>query len=137
MRLKLPLLASAVAAMQGCGPAPRACLMPNQKPMLELDFYFGRDVAGRALVTDAEWDDFAAHEITPRFPDGFSVLDANGQWLNPASGALTHEPTKILRVVAPASDTLAARVEAVSVTYRRRFHQNAVGMVSAPVCAAF
>jgi hypothetical protein len=116
---------------------PGACVLPTQKPMIDVDFYFGRDIAARAAVTDAEWQDFAAREITPRFPDGFTVLDAQGQWRNPESGTVKREASKLVRVIAPDGDNLSARVEAVSLAYRQRFHQDAVGVVTTPVCAAF
>jgi len=116
---------------------PGACVLPTQKPMIEVDFYFGRDVAGRAGVTDAEWEDFAAREITPRFSDGFTMLDAQGQWRNPQSGTVTREASKLVRVIAPGGGNLSARVEAVALAYRQRFHQDAVGVASAAVCAAF
>jgi hypothetical protein len=135
MRLAL-LLSSALVA--GCAAAaPGACVLPTQKPMIEVDFYFGRDIARRATVTEAEWEDFAAREITPRFPDGFTILDVKGQWRNPQNGAVTQEASKLVRVIAADDGNLSARVEAVSLAYRQRFHQDAVGVASTPVCAAF
>jgi hypothetical protein len=116
---------------------PGACVLPTQKPMIDVDFYFGRDIASRAAVTDAEWEAFAAGEITPRFPDGFTILDAQGQWRNPTSGKVTREASKLVRVIAPGGGNLSARVEAISLAYRQRFHQDAVGVVTTPVCAAF
>jgi hypothetical protein len=129
----------AALAIAGCNAAPvaGACLLARQKPMVSVDFYFGRDIAGRGPLTDAEWADFAAREITKRFPDGFSVLDGGGQWRDPESGTVTREASKIVRVVVPGGGNVSARVEAVSLAYRQQFHQQAVGVVSAPVCAAF
>src|ERR1044071_6651451 len=37
---------------------------------------FGRNVADKARVTEADWIDFVALEVSPRFPDGFTVVDA-------------------------------------------------------------
>ena len=34
-------------------------------------------------MTDPAWAEFTADVITPQLPDGFTVLDANGQWMNP------------------------------------------------------
>ena len=137
--IRLALLLSGALGTAGCGvgSVPGACVLPTQKPMIDVDFYFGRDIAARAAVTDAEWQDFAAREITPRFPDGFTVLDAQGQWRNPESGTVKREASKLVRVIAPDGDNLSARVEAVSLAYRQRFHQDAVGVVTTPVCAAF
>jgi hypothetical protein len=132
------LLLMGALGVAGCGAptAPGACILPAQKPMVEVDFYFGRDIAGHPGVTDAAWADFAATQIAPRFADGFTVLDAAGQWRDPRSGTVTREASKLVRVVTPGGGNLSARVEAVSLAYRQRFHQEAVGIVSAPVCAA-
>jgi len=137
--MRLALLLCGAMGTAGCGVAsmPGACVLPTQKPMIDVDFYFGRDIASRAAVTDAEWEAFAAGEITPRFPDGFTILDAQGQWRNPTSGKVTREASKLVRVIAPGGGNLSARVEAISLAYRQRFHQDAVGVVTTPVCAAF
>jgi Protein of unknown function (DUF3574) len=139
MRRALRVTGATAAAMAiaGCAAPPGTCILPTQKPMLEVDFFFGRDIAGRLPLSDSEWADFAAQEITPRFPDGFTVIDAKGQWLNPGSSAMNREASKVVRVVVPGGGNISARVQAVSSAYRLRFHQDAVGVVSAPVCAAF
>ena len=81
--------------------------------MLAVDMFFGRDIAGRAPVSDAEWTGFAGTEVTPRFPEGFTVVQGSGQWLNPATHSIGREASIVVRaVVVPAPD-LAARVRAV------------------------
>jgi hypothetical protein len=117
--------------------AVASCLLPAQRPMLEIDFFFGRDIEGRKPLTDAEWAAFAAAELTPRFPDGFTVLDGHGQWLNPQTHTIGGEGSKLVRAVVTPGPDVAAKVEAVSLAYRQQFHQVAVGVVTAPVCAAF
>jgi hypothetical protein len=115
---------------------PQTCLLPPQKPMIEAQLLFGRDIEGRATVSDAEWTDFAATTIAKDFPDGFTVSDGVGQWRDP-SGAAVHEQSKIVLVVADKADALAAKLDDVIEAYRSRFHQQAVGVITRPVCAAF
>jgi hypothetical protein len=105
--------------------------------MTQVDMYFGRDITGRGPVTEGEWSRFVAQEVAPRFPAGFTVLDANGQWLSPASGAVAREASKVVRIVTPEDAGLAARVRAVAEAYKARFRQEAVGVVSSESCAAF
>ena len=88
-------------------------------------------------VNDAEWADFVRTELTPDFPDGFTVIDAEGQWFNPGTRHIGREATKLVQIAAPDGETTAAGVAAVVQAYRQRFHQDAVGMTSAPVCATF
>jgi len=47
--------------------------------MLRSELYFER-------VDAAAWDDFLAGEVTPRFPDGLTWWDVNGQWRGPSGG---------------------------------------------------
>lgn len=120
----------------GVGGTPR-CLLAGQTRMEVVDLYFGRDIAGRGPVTAAEWDDFAAREITPRFADGFTVFDARGQWMNPRTWVIGREASWVVRVAVPVGVDVSGRVEAVSAAYRVRFRQVAVGVVSGEACGRF
>jgi hypothetical protein len=135
MRAELAVLA--VITLGGCARTAPTCLLPGQARMQQIDMFFGRDIAGRGPVTEAEWADFARREITPRFPDGFTVIDARGQWLNPQAGTIGAEATEMVRIdVAPGAG-VPGRVAAVAAAYRARFRQIAVGVTSSEVCAAF
>lgn len=105
--------------------------------MLVAELFFGRNIPGRAPLTETEWAEFAAQAITPNFPAGFTVMDGQGQWQNPATGEVSREPAKILLVAAPRSPDLAGRLSAVIEAYKARFHQKAVGIVTRDSCAAF
>jgi hypothetical protein len=127
-----------LAALAGCGQmGGTACLLPSQQTMLQIDMFFGRDIDGRPPVGDAEWDAFARQVITPRFPDGFTIFDARGQWLNPATRRIGGEASKMVRIDTVAGPDTAARVRGIADAYRARFHQDAVGVVSSAVCGVF
>ncbi len=121
----------------GCASGGSPCLLAGQTHMEVVDLYFGRDIMARPPVSDAAWNDFTAREITPRFPDGFTVFDARGQWLNPRTGVIGREASWMVRVAAPIGADVARKVEAVSAAYRARFAQVAVGVVSGEACARF
>lgn len=104
-------------------------------PVAEL--FFGRGIKGRAPLTDAEWAEFTAQTITPNFPDGFTVFDGEGQWRNPQTGHIAHDPTKIVLVAAKRTPDLAQRLSAVIDAYKARFHQQSVGLITRDSCAAF
>ena len=105
--------------------------------MLVAELFFGRRIKGRAPLTDAEWAEFAANTITPNFPDGFTVFDGAGLWRNPRTGQIARDPTKILLVAAPRTPDLARRLSALIDTYKTRFHQQSVGLITRDSCAAF
>jgi hypothetical protein len=117
-------------------PAFSSCTAPLRS-MQRIELMFGRNVRGRLSVGDAAWARFLAREITPRFPDGLTVVDAAGQWRDPATGRTAREPSRLVIIVtagdAPAEDRIAAIVAA----YKERFHQKSVGVVATAVCAAF
>ncbi len=105
--------------------------------MLVAELFFGRRIRGRAQLTDAEWAEFAAQTVTPNFPDGFTVFDGQGQWRNPGTGHIAHDPTKILLVAAKREPDLARRLLAVIDAYKTKFHQQSVGLITRDSCAAF
>jgi hypothetical protein len=125
------LCAVLMAGLAGCA---RQCLLPSQRPAVELRLFFGRGMPDGGAVGDAAWLDFSARVLTPAFPAGFTAYDATGQWRDPASGVVTRERSKVVEAVGPASPALVERVMAA---YRVQFRQIAVGVVSREVCAAF
>ena len=89
------MAASSPAAAQG-----PACVLPGQKQVLLFKLYFGETIAGRKPLTDEEWRVFLSKTITPRFPSGFTVYDATGQWMNPTTHAIGRENTRVVEIAA-------------------------------------
>jgi len=113
-----------------------ACNAP-QRPMQQIELMFGRNIAGRLRVGEAAWSRFLAREITPRFPDGLTVLDAAGQWRDPVGGRLVREPGKMVIIVTADDAPVGDRIAAIVAAYKQRFRQRSVGVISRSVCAAF
>jgi hypothetical protein len=105
--------------------------------MLVAELYFGRGVKGGPPVSNADWDSFVDLVVAREFPDGFTVLDAEGGWRDSALNKTVREPSKVLIVAAAPSADLAAKLQAVSDAYRREFHQESVGIVITQSCGAF
>jgi hypothetical protein len=118
-------------------PDPYTCLLPGEQRMLVAELFFGRNIRGRAPLSDAEWNKFAADTITQSFPDGFTVFDGDGQWQNPQTGRISREHAKILLVAAKRSPDLADRLSTVIDAYKTQFHQQSVGVITRDSCAAF
>ena len=74
--------AAAFSAVGGLGSAPAAraevCAAPTSA-MQQVEMYFGSSVKGLPVVSAQAWSQFLASEVTPKFPDGLTVFDANGQ----------------------------------------------------------
>ena len=128
----LPTLLAALVAT-----APAQCPLPNQTPMVVTQLFFGRDIEGRAPLTDAEWSDFAANVLAKEFPDGFTVSDGDGQWLDPKTHHVAQERSKIVIVAAAPAPDLARRTAEAIEAYRTRFHQESVGVLTTTECGSF
>ncbi|HEX2117428.1 MAG TPA: DUF3574 domain-containing protein [Alphaproteobacteria bacterium] len=98
---------------------------------------FGRTIGTQGEVSEQEWQDFLAATVTPAFSDGLTVTDTQGQWRDAATGTLVRERSKVVTILI---DDLAAarpRLDAIADAYKRRFKQDAVGIVISPACVAF
>jgi hypothetical protein len=127
----LLLLLAACAGPQGlmCHGAQRGAAVA--------DLLFGRNIGGRLGVSEGEWRRFLAEEVTPRFPDGLTVVDAAGQWRDPERNTVVREPSKIVTIVLPERADNQVRLDGIVEAYKRRFRQQSVGIVIRPACVGF
>jgi hypothetical protein len=128
------LLALALS-LGACAVQP-ACMPPASRAT-QVDLYFGRDIAGSAEVSDAQWAQFLDQEVTPRFPDGLTASDARGQYRDPASGRIDRERSKRLTIVVADMTSARPALDAVAEAYKKRFQQQSVLRIESAVCAAF
>jgi hypothetical protein len=87
-------------------------------------------------VSEAEWQTFLREDVTPRFPDGLTVWEADGQWRRP-DGSIGRERAKVLLLVHEDSSSVRAALGEVVGRYKRAFQQESVLWETARVCAAF
>jgi len=92
---------------------------------------------GRAHVSEASWARFLATEVTPRFPDGFTVFDARGQWREPGAQKISRERSKVLTIALPPSAENDERLQKIIEAYKTRFKQQSVGLIIRPACVSF
>ena len=113
-----------------------ACSDP-QRPMLEIDLLFGRNIGGALGVSEGEWTDFMAREISPRFPQGLSVDDAVGQWRDRYTNTIVKEPSKDVQIIVPQDAEVKGKIDAIVTAYKERFKQQSVGVIMRPACVSF
>jgi hypothetical protein len=89
-----------IAGIATADAQPAAQCSGAQKPWVVADLLFGS-----THVSEASWARFLATEVTPRFPDGFTVIDANGQWRNPEGQKISRERSKLLMIAMPPAPT--------------------------------
>jgi hypothetical protein len=110
------------------------CASPATWSRHELCFGLSAD-SGRTTFTQHEWQQFVDQEIAPRFPDGFTVVQAEGFW---RSGEVTvTEPSRILMVVAPDNQETQKTLDAIANAYVQRFRQESVLQIKTPAHVAF
>ena len=92
---------------------------------------------GRTHVSEASWARFLAAEVTPRFPDGFTVIDAKGQWRAPGGEKISRERSKVLMIAMPPGADNDDRLQQIIDAYKTRFRQQSVGLIVRPACVSF
>lgn len=133
--------AALLAALTGCARQTRfeetLCRGTGGDPAIVAELFFGQNISGRDPVSDAEWAQFVAQAIIPRFSRGFTVLDGAGQWLDPRTHTVEAEKTKILVVSAEANEESLGRLRQIADLYKVRFDQRSVGLVVMNACSSF
>jgi hypothetical protein len=103
-----------------------------QKPWVVAELLFGRSRTG-----DKAWARFLAREITPRFPDGLTVLDARGQWRAPGNDTITRQRSTVVIIAMPPSADNDRHLQEIISAYKTRFDQQSVGLILRPACVSF
>jgi hypothetical protein len=126
-----------VALCTACVSTPPACPELGTKPLLVAELFFGRNIGPSLGVSDADWDQFTSDTLTPRFPDGFTSLDAHGQWLDATAQKPEREPSKLVVIATADTPGTYADLAFVTAEYKRRFQQQSVGVLLDHRCGAF
>lgn len=146
-RLRWDIVALAFAVGGGCaltlsnlgplsGYEPALTCSGQSAPLHRVELVFGLSRKGLADIDDAGWQSFLDREITPRFPDGLTVIDARGQWRT-ADGEIVREPARLLLVWAKPASDLAPRIEAIRIGWKRDHGQESVVRAERRECVSF
>lgn len=129
--------ASLAVALREGGAVPLAAgCRAGAEAMARLELLFGLARRDALPVSEGEWAAFLDAEVTPRFPDGLTVLTGDGQWRNTA-GAIVKERSKVLVIWHKPSADSEGRIEAIRAAYKKRFSQESVMRVDGVSCVAF
>ncbi len=128
--------ATSLIVSRDVAPTGTVSCLGNAKPMLRLELVFGMGRKGRPDVTGEEWRAFLDAEVTPRFPDGLTVLDGYGQWRN-ASGAIAREPSRMLLVWLDPGPQTEVGIESLRAAWKARHDQQSVLRAESRNCVSF
>ena len=129
------LVFSAIAAAACSGTGAPSCPEGTDR-FVEYRLFMGRAGQDGEVVDDTAWDSFLGDTVTPRFPDGLTVVDAQGQWRG-SEELIQKERSKVLTILASPGDDGRRLIDEISHEYKRRFGQESVLQVIDDACVAF
>jgi len=106
---------------------------------VDTKLYFGLGQADQPEknISESEWREFLDREVTPRFPDGLSVLDMYGQWQGKTQTSPERLRTKCLIIDYPDTAENQAKVEAIRAAWKRKTGDQSVLRVTEPADVSF
>ena len=153
MRLRtfalLPVLALAACAhkpvQSHAGQAPPPTLAGDSahpgttKGWVDTKLYFGLGPADQLDkgISEADWRAFLDREVTPRFPDGLSVLEVYGQWQGKNQTTPERLRTKMLIIDYPDTPENRAKVDAIRAAWKQKTGDQSVLRVTEPADVSF
>ena len=143
-RLVAAATLAAAAALGACSslhkpsPAPQAVITcpTGQNRATTAELVFGRNAGDKLAVSEDDWRRFIDEVVTPRFPDGLSVMDVQGQW-RASNGTIVHEPSKVLYLVLDGGPDDPQKIANIRAAYKQRFRQESVLLVTKTACVSF
>jgi Protein of unknown function (DUF3574) len=110
--------------------------LPAGELLVRSELFFGLSKPNGAIVSEKEFQHFVDREVTPRFPDGLTLLTGLGQFRT-SQGRLVREYAKVLLVLYPPSADRSASVEEIRQFYKQQFQQESVLRVDTRSCVSF
>jgi len=91
------------------------------------ELYFGSRKSDKTHVTEAEFNRFLKKEMTPRFPEGLTLLTGLGQFRN-AKNNIIREVSRVLILLYPVElrEEKSVHIEAIRETYKTQHDQESV-----------
>ncbi len=123
VRLSL-LLFCVLLSIGGCAACPKGTPTTQRASQVSTFLFFGRGLNSGGEITTRQFDDFVNAEICTRFPDGFTLLDAQGLWSEPT--VTYREASKVLLIVHANTPRTSAAIDEIRERYKKQFAQTAV-----------
>jgi Protein of unknown function (DUF3574) len=110
--------------------------VPASQLFARTELFFGLSKPNGTEVQNAEFQQFLNREVTPRFPDGFTVLSGQGQFKDD-SGVILKERSKLLILLNPIAASNNQKIEEIRKAYIKAFQQQSVLRADELSCASF
>ena len=130
-----PALVALLIAIASPAAAQTAC-PGGLQPWTRIELHLGLGIPGGGEVSRAQFRNFLEGTVTPRFPDGYTVVEATGHYRY-KSGKIAAEPARVLMILTKAPEEAAPKVDEIVKVYKARFRQESVGRSHRVDCVAF
>lgn len=112
--------------------------VPSSQLFVRTELFFGLGKPNGSEVTEAEFQQFLAREVTPRFPNGLTLLSGRGQFKD-SNGLIVKEPSKLLILLYPLVqiNDSSQKVEQIRKAYKTAFQQESVLRKDEQSCVSF
>lgn len=106
---------------------------------VETKLFFGLGPADHPEqgISEAEWRAFLDKSVTPRFPDGLSVVDLYGQWQGKNEAAPERLHSKMLLILYPDTAANRDKIDAIRAAWKQKTGDQAVLRVTEPADVSF
>jgi hypothetical protein len=108
------------------------------KPYVQTLLVFGLSRPDGGTVSEEEWISFVDTYVTPKFKEGLTIVDSDGQWMM-ESGDVIKEDSKILILLYDneSSAEVDDAIEQIKETYKKQFNQEAVLRITSAAGVSF
>jgi len=103
----------------------------RQSPMVETALYFGLSQTDGDTIADSSWQRFEQEEVIRVFPNGFTVIPANGVWKG--KPGMVSEKTRVVVSLNRMEDSLSENIDSLRQRYKSKFRQESVMRVDQEV----
>jgi hypothetical protein len=112
--------------------------LPSASTFARTELFFGSLKPNGTQVSDLEFQTFLNREITPRFPDGLTLLAGFGQFKN-SQGVIIKERSRLLILLYPIEQAKASsqKIEQIRKHYNALFQQESVLRTDELSCVSF
>ena len=148
-----PSLLALLLALAGCAHSVNVSAPTATAPTLQGDrahpghtqgwvdtkLYFGLGLLDHPEqgVSEQQWREFLDREVTPRFPDGLSVLDVYGQWQGKNQSAPKRLRSKMLIIDYPDTPENRDKIDAIRAAWKQKTGDQSVMRVTEPADVSF
>lgn len=101
------------------------------------ELFFGRSKPDGSTVSSQEWQMFLDQKVTPRFPDGLTVLMGMGQFRDDSGTILAEDSVLVILLYPLPGRDSSQKIEQIRKDYKEAFQQQSVLRVDRFTCVSF